>query len=153
MIQDHLRRFPRFDHLSDAEIRTLERRMKPRRFTAGQVLVREGARAAGPGAEVFLILRGAVNVTKKPVAGGVPVAVTLGPGDLFGVVALARDVRRSASCTAATDGLLATLTRGALAELRSDDPALAARLQLLAARQLAADTRALRASLADAVRR
>lgn len=67
---------------------------QPRRFTAGQTVVLEGA----PGDEFYIVRSGALAVTQ----GGIEVR-RLGPGQSFGEVALLRAVPRTATVRAITD--------------------------------------------------
>ena len=67
---------------------------QPRRFTAGQTVVLEGA----PGEEFYIVRSGALAVTQ----GGIEVR-RLGPGQSFGEVALLRAVPHTATVRAITD--------------------------------------------------
>lgn len=151
MIQGHLRRFPRFDGLSDDEIRVLEREMVARPYRPGQTLMRQGDRARGSSAAMFLVLEGAVELWVAPKDGPAAKVRVLGPGELIGVIALIRDVRRTATAKIRRKALVATLDRLTLDRLQVDHPGAWARLQQTIAQQLAADFRAVHRRLSDAL--
>jgi MFS family permease len=69
---------------------------------AGDVVIREGER----GERFYVIVDGRFDVHERGVA-----RRGLGPGDFFGEIALLRDVPRTATVTAAADGLLFALGR------------------------------------------
>lgn len=143
MIQGHLRRFPRFDELSDGDVRVLERTLSAQRLRKGQVLIREGDRAAGSNAAMFLVLEGGLALERRTPVGGFSVDRTLGPGELVGVIALVRDVARAATVRALGPATVAGLTRAQLGSLRREQPEAWAWLQHVVAKQLAADFRAM----------
>lgn len=151
MIQGHLRRFPRFDVLDDDGVRRIEREMAVRRYRSGQTLIREGDRAAGPSASMYLILEGTIALTRRRPDGGEEPLRTLGPGELIGVVALLRDTSRTATCTVNNRALVASMDRLAMERLQRDDPKTWAHLQHTLALQLAADFRALHERLSEAL--
>lgn len=104
----------------------------------GHVFAEEGQ----PGHDAFLILDGEVAVTQRH-GDRVDRLGTLGPGHIFGIVALVDGGRRSASCTAMTAVRAATLRRTSFEVLRSSGVPAARKFQLLVARQLAKDVRRL----------
>jgi MFS family permease len=91
-----------FAPLADATLEQLARRLEPVRFAAGSTVIRQGDR----GDTVYLVAGGqlAVDVDGKP---GKP----LEAGDVFGEIALLRDVPRTASVRAVTECELLTLGR------------------------------------------
>ena len=108
--------------------------MQPRRFEAGTVLIREGE--TGPDQSMALILSGEVAVESVSPSDQIMVSV-LGPGCLFGELALLDNAARSATCTAATDLALAVLTRENLSRLVDEEPQVAARLLLEMSKRIA----------------
>lgn len=145
--------FPAFAGLSEADRTLLERVIVVHRAQPGHVFVREGDRAAGVTAAMFFLIEGQVSVSTGAPTGGFGVSRTLGPGAAFGTVALVADVPRTATCTAATVCTYGALDRRVFSELFRREVGLHARFQLAIARSLAADLRALRALLVDAIAR
>ena len=141
MIQDHLRRFPRFDSLSDDEIRVLERAFDAKKLRKGHVVIREGDRASGGSASMYLVLEGCIEVAGR----------RLGRGELVGLIALVRDTRRTATVTVTEPALIARVDRDALRRLGAQHPAAWAKFQEVVARQLVADFRALHERLGEAL--
>jgi CRP/FNR family cyclic AMP-dependent transcriptional regulator len=90
-----------FADLDESEIADIAREFKPRTFSAGETIIREGT----GGAAFYIIESGEVTVT----IGG-DFRATLGRGDYFGEIALIDEGARIATCTAATDLELYGLT-------------------------------------------
>jgi MFS family permease len=91
-----------FAPLGDATLEQLARRLESHQVAPGTVVVRQGE----PGDRVYLIAAGAVRVDVDGHA-----APPLGAGDLFGEIALLRDLPRTATVTAASKCELLTLGR------------------------------------------
>ena len=89
-----LRRVPLFADLNKRELAKVARLFKERRFSEGEVVVRQGS----GGAAFFLIDSGeaAVSIGGKPRG-------TLKPGDYFGEIALIDGGPRAATITATSD--------------------------------------------------
>lgn len=136
-----------FSDFPKAERELLEDVFVRERFPRGHVFVREGDLARSSRDAICVVLEGEVAVTR---AGGAVRAVLV-RGDLFGIVSMCTEHPRSATCTAATDVTVAHLDKPAITYLRSEHTALAARFELLLARQLVRDLRALTRVLCDAV--
>jgi CRP-like cAMP-binding protein len=86
-----------FARLRPAERRTLGAVGVLRSYPAGAALVREGQR---PGVGLYIILRGCVRITQQSECDGVRPLALLGPGELFGEMALIDEQPRSATATA-----------------------------------------------------
>ena len=97
-----MRRHPIFAPLSDGTLEQLARRLEPVEVGASTEVIRQGH----PGDRVYIVASGelAVDVDGRPGA-------DLGPGEVFGEIALMRDVPRTASVRAVTDSSLFTLGR------------------------------------------
>ncbi len=91
-----------FRSLPEPIIERLARALVPATAAAGDVVIREGDQ----GDVVYVIESGAVDVTKD----GALIA-RLGPGDVFGEIALLRAVPRTATVTATSDAVFQTLDR------------------------------------------
>ncbi|GAC1365310.1 MAG: hypothetical protein NVS3B10_12090 [Polyangiales bacterium] len=94
-----------------------------RRFTAGEVLFREGE----PGQEAFLLQEGRVRLLKK-VRTAERSLMVLKPGDLFGESALVPGSTRSSTAIALTDGVALALAESTFRALLQNNAAIAARV-------------------------
>ena len=102
----------------------------------GQVFVQEGDRGDG----CYIVLEGKVGISHEHARGGADFK-TLGPGELFGLVALIDHGPRSASCRAVGAASVAWLSAAAFELLHSGSPSVALHFRKLVARQLARDVR------------
>src|SRR5690349_4060398 len=94
-----LRIAPLFAPLDDRQRSRVGDLMTIRRFEAGTTILRQGSSAGA----LYLLLDGEVEVTREPEEGGRPVTLaTLGPGDVFGEMAVLDDHTRSSSVIAKT---------------------------------------------------
>ncbi len=92
-----LHTLPLFASLTPAECRELEQRMKYREFLPQAAIIREG----GPGNAAFFILSGLVAVRRKDPTSGIEFLLSeLGPGQMFGELALITRKPRGASVVA-----------------------------------------------------
>ena len=98
LLRDH----PIFAPLSDATLEQLARRMVQVMTTADMAVIRQG----DPGDRVFLVVAGEFRVDVDGRAGA-----PLGPGDVFGEIALLRDIPRTATVRSRSAGELLTLGR------------------------------------------
>jgi CRP-like cAMP-binding protein len=116
--------------------------MRPYRASAGEVLIQEGDRNGST--DLLVIIEGHVHVHTRVDAGGTAWDLELcplGPGDMMGALALLDADPRQATCKARTDVVGATLSRGALAVLGQDQPAIAARFMATVCQRLAQQLR------------
>jgi len=90
-----------------------------RKYTAGEIVCREGE----PGAEMYIILQGKVEIVP---GGGSP--VTLAAGDFFGEMALLDQLPRSATVRVVEDAILLALTENNFKEVIGAEPLLALRI-------------------------
>jgi small-conductance mechanosensitive channel/CRP-like cAMP-binding protein len=88
-----------FAPLSDPQIEQLGRGAALERYTAGEVLVRQGE----PGDSLFVIKAGQVRVDVRNENGQVATVAALGPDDFFGEMSLLTGEPRSASVVAETE--------------------------------------------------
>lgn len=145
-LRERLGTTPHFQELDGSELDALAASMELVEVPDGHVLVREGERGDG----CYLIVDGSVRITCE-VDGRVTRIQELAPGELFGLVALLDDGRRSATCTAVGTTTVAWLPAGAFTMLHEGNPALVLHFQKMVARQLARDARRLNASLVQAM--
>ena len=97
-----LHNVPLFKTLSEKDLKSLSSEFTERRFTDGQELTSEGSGGAG----FFVLESGSAKVTVDGVE-----RRTLGAGDYFGEIALIDGGLRTATVTAASDGVAYGLTR------------------------------------------
>jgi MFS family permease len=97
-----LRRVPMFAPLAIGTLENLSRRLVEKDVAAGAVVIREGE----PGDRVYLVAKGDFDVTCT--RGAFP---TIGEGEVFGEIALLRDVPRTATVSARTDAVVLSLDR------------------------------------------
>ena len=143
-----LRRFERFDDLPDADLGILERVMVVQKHPDGHVLIREGDVATAGTSVTWLLLEGEVQVEAAAPEGGWGVKRKVGPGQFIGLLALVANVRRSATCRASGPVVAAKLDRRTMEELMKRDAGVHVRFQMLVARHLTEDLRALTARVA-----
>jgi CRP-like cAMP-binding protein len=99
-----LRAVPLFAPLSIAALENLSRRLAELPVPAGEAVVREGE----PGDRLYVIAEGDFDVVSAE--GAFP---SLADGEVFGEIALLRDVPRTATVTARTDAVVFALDRDA----------------------------------------
>jgi len=105
------------------------------RARAGQVLIREGE----VGDWMLLLLAGTVDVTKVSQGGGVSRLAVIRQGAAVGEMSMLDSAPRYATCVAIEEVQAGVLTRGVIARLIQEHPAIGAKLlvkltQLLAQR-------------------
>jgi CRP/FNR family cyclic AMP-dependent transcriptional regulator len=115
--KEALARAPIFSVLGRRSLAALARAATIRRFTPGDLLVKEGDEAVA----FFVVCEGQLEAVKELGKKGERVVGTLNPGDFFGEMALLDGFPRGASVRAATDCECLVLTRwDFLAELRGN---------------------------------
>lgn len=103
-----LRRVPLFSELSDEEIRPISEVAVPRTFPKGVRVFHEGDTSDA----CYIVREGDLRVTREHPDGRAITLASLGPGDIFGELAMLDGKARSASVEALTDcGLLALPAR------------------------------------------
>ena len=115
---------PIFAGLPAGRLEAAARQLIPVAVTSGEVVIRQGDVAD----RFYLVDTGSYRVTKAQGDTEPAVVNELGPGDVFGEIGLLRDVPRTATVTASSDGVLYALGADAFAELVSSGPGLSTRL-------------------------
>jgi CRP/FNR family transcriptional regulator, cyclic AMP receptor protein len=113
-----LQRLPLFEGLEDVALAKIAAVAEERAFTAGDVLVREGSL----GLAVFFIVDGHCEVRHE--AAG-KVLATLGPGEVFGEMALLDPGPRTASVVALDDVVVYTLSNWHFKPIVEEHPSVA----------------------------
>jgi len=106
-LAEHLRRYPLFAKLPDAELLQLAERTRIRSFKRGEMLFRKD----DPGTHLYLVLAGAVKIALPGEFGQEALVAIMRGGDFFGELALFDGSPRSASATALEDTRAALLAR------------------------------------------
>ena len=106
------------DALDDQAIDALIDTAKLRRCRRGDIIFREGE----AGSELFLILKGNVDVERLDPRGTSRRLATLSPGAFFGEMAIVAGAPRSATVRAISDALLLEVSRLGVRELSDRDP-------------------------------
>lgn len=106
-LPDHLRRYPLFAKLADAEVAQLAERMRMRSFKRGEMLFRKD----DPGMHLYVVLVGAVKIALPGEFGQEALVSIMRPGDFLGELSLFDGSPRSASATALEDTKAALLAR------------------------------------------
>jgi MFS family permease len=114
---------PIFAGLPPARLESAARRLAPVPMSAGDTVIRQGEAAD----RFYLVDSGTLRVTQAR-DGDEAVLRELGPGSVFGEIGLLRDVPRTASVTATSDGVLYALDADGFAELVGSGPGLGSRL-------------------------
>jgi CRP/FNR family transcriptional regulator, cyclic AMP receptor protein len=139
---------PQFANFTQPELEVLEKAMIVRDYADGHVFMKEGER----GDAMYLIIEGEVVVSRKhKLERGVDVLEKMGRGDMFGLISLVDNGRRSATCTAVGKTAVASLPYSAFRLLFRANAPIAHHFQYLIARQLAHDARIYNQGLHEAL--
>jgi CRP-like cAMP-binding protein len=119
-----LRSLPLFEDLSDDDVHRLALLSQTRLYAPHEVVVRQG----DPAGELFVVLRGRVAVSAEA-AGGENVKVNeMGPGEIFGEMALLTGARRAATVRAEDECELLEISANTFRGLLTASPDLAERV-------------------------
>lgn len=132
-IDEFLQTVPLFSELDKRHRNQIAKTVFSRSFAAGEVIVREGETGVG----AFMIRSGKVEVTKES-GDEVEHLNTLGPGDVFGEIALLTDLPRTATVRAVEPTELLGLTAWNFRSELQKSPEMAYQLLRITARRLAA---------------
>jgi small-conductance mechanosensitive channel len=131
-LRDELHHVPLFHSFNDGELDQLAARARRHRFREGERLVAEGE----AGASLFVLAEGVLEVAVAAMPGRPLVVDRMMPGDVFGEISLLTGQPRSATVTAATDGLAYEIGKADLQPILKARPVLAEDLaELMVKRQ------------------
>jgi CRP/FNR family transcriptional regulator, cyclic AMP receptor protein len=116
---ESLARIPFFAGLDQAALERVAAGTRTRRFRRGEIIFHAG----DPGNALYIIVSGDVKISLPSEEGDEAILATLGPGDVFGELALLDGAPRSATATAllATEAVI--LPREQFRELVATEPA------------------------------
>ncbi len=129
---DPLAAVPLFAGLDEADLDSLRRVVRPRRFRRGEVVFHLG----DPGDALFVVSSGAIKITLPSEGGEEAILATLRPGDFFGELALLDGAPRSATAVALEPTETLVLPRERFRELVATQPAIRDALLAALAREL-----------------
>jgi CRP/FNR family transcriptional regulator, cyclic AMP receptor protein len=121
---DLLRGVPLFAELSEPELQKIARVAVPRNYPAGNVILREG----DPGDTCYVLERGEARVTRQHADGRTITLTNVGPGEIFGELAMFGGEVRSATVEAVDDVRAVAILAGDLKRLLNDHPEIAVKL-------------------------
>src|ERR687887_2950929 len=119
-----LARVPLFSELATGELDRISRVAVPRSFPAGVRVFHEGDRSDA----CYLVRSGDLRVTREHPDGRAIALATLGPGDLFGELAMLDGQARSASVETLSDSELLALPAADVRRLLADHPGISVKL-------------------------
>lgn len=122
-----LRRSVIFEHLEDEELDRIGEVARARHAAAGETLLRQG----DPGRQVLFVLTGRVEVEMRSPQGRSVRVNSMGPGEIFGELAVIDGGARSATVTAIEPSELLSIDQAEFLPLLVQHPALT--LQILGA--------------------
>ncbi len=119
-----LQSVPLFSDLEEDELERFSHVAVPRSFPAGTRVFHEGDSSDA----CYIVKTGSFRVTREHSDGRAITLATLGPGEIFGELAMLDGDQRSASAEALTDGELLALPAGDVRALLSRHPEIALKL-------------------------
>ena len=121
---DLLRSVPLFADLEEGELERFSHVAVPRSFPAGTRVFHEGDSSDA----CYIVSEGSFRVTREHSDGRAITLATLGPGEIFGELAMLDGDRRSASAESITDGTLLALPANDVRSLLARNPEIALKL-------------------------
>jgi CRP/FNR family transcriptional regulator len=119
-----LRSVPLFADLEEGELERFSQVAVPRSFPAATRVFHEGDSSDA----CYIVSEGSFRVTREHSDGRAITLATLGPGEIFGELAMLDGDRRSASAESITDGTLLALPANDVRNLLSRNPEIALKL-------------------------
>jgi CRP/FNR family transcriptional regulator, cyclic AMP receptor protein len=121
-----LKESPLFISMTGEEIEQLEALFTIRRIDGGKTIFLENM----PGESLYLIMQGAVKISRMLAEGDEQVLIVLGAEDVFGEMAILDGGKRSATARIAEDAILYGLSRDDFEKLTQQNPQLGLKLTL-----------------------
>jgi small-conductance mechanosensitive channel/CRP-like cAMP-binding protein len=134
-----LHRVPLFSSFGSEEIAELAQNLNLQQFKPGTVIVREG----DPGASLFVVVSGLLDVFKQTEKGEARKVGLLAPGHVFGEWSLLTGVARNATVTAAAETDLLEIHKNRLEPVLNKFPAIVTELSRIEAERTAQNVTAL----------
>jgi CRP/FNR family transcriptional regulator, cyclic AMP receptor protein len=119
-----LRGIPLFAELSEPELQKIARVAVPRNYPSGTIILREG----DSGDTCYVLERGQARVTRQHADGRTITLTNVGPGEIFGELAMFGGEVRSATVEAVDDVRAVAILAGDLKRLLSEHPEIAVKL-------------------------
>src|SRR3954447_4702087 len=119
-----LRRVSLFSELSPSELEKIARVAVPRSYQAGSIILREG----DPGDTCYILRSGEARVVRQHADGRAITLTNLGPGEIFGELAMFGGEVRSATVEAVDDVQAVAILAGDLKRLLGEHPEIAVKL-------------------------
>ena len=119
-----LRGVPLFNELTEHDLERIARVAVPRTYPAGTIILREG----DPGDTCYVLRAGLARVTRQHADGRSITLTNLGPGEIFGELAMFGGEVRSATVEAVDDVRAVALLAADLKRLLSEHPEIAVKL-------------------------
>lgn len=132
MDEDVLSRVPLFAALDDDASAVLRSSLRLQRLSRGDVVFREG----DPGDALFVVTEGKVKLARSAPDGRENLLAIMGPADMFGELSLFDPGPRTATASAVTDSVVASLGHAALMPWLHGRPEVAEQLLAALARRL-----------------
>jgi CRP/FNR family transcriptional regulator len=123
-VAELLRGVSLFSELSDVELDKIARVAVPRSYPAGSVILREG----DPGDTCYVLRSGRARVVRQHADGRAITLTNLGPGEIFGELAMFGGEVRSATVEAIDDVQAIAILAGDLKRLLNEHPEIAVKL-------------------------
>lgn len=131
--------------VDDAELARLAELCEERQMAEGTTVFIENM----PGESLFVICKGAVRISRMFAEGDEKILVVLGPGDVFGEMAIIDGMPRAATARVAEAVELISLRKKEFDDLCQSDPALALKLVVNLVRNFSKRTREARDEYRD----
>ncbi len=134
-LADSLKLVPLLAALKEEQLQMLAKLATTKTFSQGKVIIKQGE----PGAGLFVIMNGTVEVTMQPQPGKPEIKVnTLSSGDFFGEMALIDGYPRNATITALSDTKLVELGRWVFLDALRREPNIAVAMLPILTRRIRA---------------